>query len=217
MYRSTMIGQRPTDTPRSIDQVRHLARVLVIDDHAFTYQRLFTRDGYKIERWAEIKNLHQLTDGDFHLILLDIQGVGLAESRAKQGFGILEHIKQTNPAQPVVVYSSKPYSIRDTRYIRLADGFLDKESDYVEFKSIVDKLIVAQTSPGYFIARMNEQLGETAASVPKAVPLALRAVQSGNPQRLKRYLDKYVPDTQKVDIALKVVSVGISVLGALSS
>jgi hypothetical protein len=67
----------------SIEQVRKQARVLVIDDHVFPAEKTFTRDGYHFERWAYVKNLSQLTDGHYQLILLDVQGVGLAESPDK--------------------------------------------------------------------------------------------------------------------------------------
>lgn len=71
----------------SIEAVRKSARILVIDDHAFPAQRTFTRDGYHFERWPEVKNLSQLTDGHWQVILLDVQGVGLNESPDKQGIG----------------------------------------------------------------------------------------------------------------------------------
>lgn len=69
-------ASRPVPEP-DIETLRKRARLLVVDDHAFPHTRLFTRDGYHVERWPEIKNLSQLTDGHFDLILLDLQGVGL--------------------------------------------------------------------------------------------------------------------------------------------
>jgi len=101
----------------SIEQVRKQARILVIDDHVFPAEKTFTRDGYHVERWPFIKNLSQLTDGHYQLILLDVQGVGLTESPTKQGLGILEHVKKTNPAQAVILYSSDTYSVSSSRYI----------------------------------------------------------------------------------------------------
>jgi hypothetical protein len=57
--------------------LRKRAKILVIDDQALPAQRLFERDGYHFERWAQIKNLSQLTDNHYDIILLDVQGVGL--------------------------------------------------------------------------------------------------------------------------------------------
>lgn len=203
---------RPDAPALTLEQVRKQARVLVIDDHAFPAERTFTRDGYHFERWPSVKNLSQLTDGHYQLILLDVQGVGLTESPEKQGLGILEHIKKTNPAQAVIVYSSEPYSVSSSKYIVLADAFLDKSSSYVEYKDEVDRLLLNQSTPGYFIARMNQQLGESATRAPKAVKYALKAFQKGDVSSLARYLRANLPDNSQVDTALKVISVGISII-----
>jgi CheY-like chemotaxis protein len=196
----------------SIEQVRKQARVLVIDDHVFPAERTFSRDGYHFERWSSVKNLSQLTDGHYQLILLDVQGVGLAESPEKQGLGVLEHIKKTNPAQAVIVYSSDVYSVSSSKFIVLADAFLDKSSSYVDYKDEVDRLLLAQASPGYFIARMNQQLGESATRVPKAVRYAVKAFRKGDARVLSNYLKANLPDNNQVDTALRVVSVGISII-----
>ncbi len=39
-----------------------------------------------------------MKDGDFDIIFLDIQGVGLKYSD-QEGLGILEHLKKANPGQ----------------------------------------------------------------------------------------------------------------------
>ena len=207
-----MVIRSHEETALPIEQVRKQARILVIDDHVFPAERTFSRDGYHFERWAFIKNLSQLTDGHYQLILLDVQGVGMTESPDKQGLGILEHIKKTNPAQAVILYSSDTYSVSSSRYIILADAFLDKSSSYVEYKDEVDRLLLTQATPGYFIARMNQQLGSSATRVPKAVKYATAAFKSGNPARLDRYLRANLPDSAQVDIALRVVTVGISII-----
>jgi CheY-like chemotaxis protein len=98
--------RRPSAVPEpDIEVLRKRAKILVIDDQALPVQRLFQRDGYHFERWPQIRNLSQLTDGYYDIILLDLQGVGLNESPDLQGLGILAHIKQSNPAQAVIAYS----------------------------------------------------------------------------------------------------------------
>jgi DNA-binding NarL/FixJ family response regulator len=212
-----LMRNRSDNPPLPIEQVRKQARILVIDDHAFPAERTFTRDGYHFERWAHVKNLSQLTDGHYQLILLDVQGVGLAESPDKQGLGILEHIKKTNPAQAVVVYSSEPYSVSSSRYIVLADAFLDKSSSYVEYKDEVDRLLLTQATPGYFIARMNQQLGESATRVPKAVAYAKKAFHRGDPSVLAKYLKTNLPENAQVDTALQVITAGIAIIGLFAN
>lgn len=183
-----------------IETVRKRARVLVIDDQAFPAQRNFTRDGYHFERWPTIKNLSQLTDGDWDLILLDIQGVGLAESPELQGLGILRHIEKTNPAQAVILYSAQPQQVSKSDYLLLADAVFDKGMSYLDYKERVDELLLRHASPGYFIAAMNRELGEGAAVVPKAVPKALRAFRRGDTRGFREYLGKNMTDQEQIDM-----------------
>jgi CheY-like chemotaxis protein len=200
----------------SIEEVRKQARVLVVDDMQFPHQRTFERDGYHFERWAKIKNLSQLTDGHFDLILLDVQGVGLDESPDLQGLGILRHIKRSNPAQPVIIYSAQPHRISSSELVRLADVVLDKSVSYVEYKEEVDDLLLRRVTPGYFIAAMNKELGEDAALVPRAVGKALRTMRRGESSGLEKYLRGRLSDEKKIDRLLTIVSIGTSAIGLLS-
>ena len=197
----------------SIESLRKHARILVIDDFAFPAQGSFRRDGYHFERWSAIKNLSQLTDGHYDVILLDIQGVGLKESPELQGLGILGHIKKLNPAQPVILYSSAPQKISSREHLVLADAVLDKSASYIEYKNEVDSLLLRKARPGYFISAMNRELGDQAILTPRAVKLASRAISGGNPQKLERYLKNKLPDVEQVDRILSIVSIGASAVG----
>jgi CheY-like chemotaxis protein len=199
-----------------IEKVRKHARVLVIDDQAFPAQRNFTRDGYHFERWASVKNLSQVTDGHWDVILLDIQGVGLAESPELQGLGILKHIKKTNPAQAVIIYSAQPQRVSSSEYLLLADAVFDKSMSYLEYKEKVDELLLRHATPGYFIAAMNRELGESAALVPKAVPKALRAFRTGNTDGLRKYLGTHLTDQEMIDTLVHVVRIGIKIVAAVA-
>ncbi|WP_460712684.1 hypothetical protein [Nocardioides dilutus] len=176
---------------------------------------LFERDGYHVERWPEIKNLSQLTDGHYHLILLDIQGVGLNESPKDQGLGILQHIKRSNPAQLVVMYSAQPQNISRRDILLLADDVLDKDAEYVQYKDTVDALLLRRLSKGYYIATMNRELADNAALAPRAVVKALRAMRTGNTAALERYLRARIQDPKVVDRVLTIVSIGVGVGGLL--
>ncbi len=203
-----MFGTKELPAP-TIEDVRKHARVLVIDDHVLPAQRMFERDGYHFERWPSIKNLSQLTDGHFHLILLDIHGVGMNESPNLQGLGILQHIKRSNPAQAVMVYSAETHSVSSNEYLVLADAVLDKAMSYVEYKERVDDLLLRRASPGYFVAAMNRTLADDAALVPRAVPKALRAIKRGNTESFARYLRSSVTDPKNIDAVITIIGAGV--------
>src|ERR1022692_2247988 len=133
MWRGTQTVAEP-----DIETLRKRGKILVIDDHALPAQKLFERDGYHFERWPEIKNLSQLTDNHYDIILLDLHGVGLNESPDLQGLGILGHIKQSNPAQIVIAYSAQSQKLSARTLLDLADSVLDKEASYVDYKELVD-------------------------------------------------------------------------------
>jgi CheY-like chemotaxis protein len=199
-------------TEPDIEVLRKRAKILVIDDQALPVQRLFQRDGYHFERWPQIRNLSQLTDGHYDIILLDLQGVGLNESPDLQGLGILAHVKQSNPAQAVIAYSAHTQRISVRPFIDMADAVLDKDASYVQYKETVDNLLRERATPGYFIAAINRELGPKAALVPDLVPKILRAFRKGSAASLETYLKDNLPDARQVDRILTIISIGISVL-----
>lgn len=180
-----MFGQR-APRPLTLEEVRRHARILVIDDQDWPAMLIFERDGYQIERWSEVKSLKPLIEGRYQLILLDINGVGLNESPDLQGLGILDAIKNANPAQAVIVYSAQKQKVSSSKYLERADAVIDKGASYVEFKNRVDQLLMSRGTPDYFISVMNHHLGESAALAPKAVAKALRAMRTGQTQGLER-------------------------------
>jgi DNA-binding response OmpR family regulator len=198
--------------PPSLEQVRKDASVLVIDDHEFAYQGLFERDGYHIQRWPEVVNLSQLTDSSFDVILLDLHGVGLRESPEMQGLGILRSIKAANTTQLVVAYTSQEWGAKAQTFFSLADAVLAKDDEYIEFKEKVDELLLRRYTPGYFIERMNEALGDQAIRVPQAVKKATQSMQGKSTDRLKRYLSEQLNDQVTVDRVLAIISIAIAVI-----
>lgn len=205
-----MFERNTTTAPVTIEQVRKKARVLVIDDLDFPYQTMFTRDGYHFERWATIVNLSQLVDGHFDLILLDIQGVGLEEDPQLEGLGILKYIKETNPAQMVILYSAQPQSVSSLDILMLADAVLEKGINYTGYVKHVDDLLMRRTSPAYFISTMNQALGDHAYNAPKAVIKAKKALRRRNVAGFKDYMQQTVLDRATVDTAVGIIALGIS-------
>ncbi|RZU66048.1 hypothetical protein EV379_2394 [Microterricola gilva] len=203
-------------TPKSasldIETVRKNAQILVIDDQEWPYQAALASEGYHIERWPDVQSLSRLTDGYYSLILLDIHGVGLKEDPKGQGIGILDYIKRTNPSQRVIVYSAKRQLISSTPILTKADAIFDKGESYVNFRVEIDKFLVSGATPGYFISTINRELGGDAASVPRLIPKALKALRTGNISPLARYLESTLNDEQKVKIIVSIVTAGFKVL-----
>jgi hypothetical protein len=171
---------------------------------------LFERDGYTIQKWDDVTDLGALETGEFDLILLDLRGVGRAES-AQEGFGILRHIRSTSPAQIVVAYSNEDLSLQYQSFFRDADAVLAKTADYVEFKQNVDRLLDERFSLGFYVTRITAELGTHSAEAPKAVEKARRAILTGNAEPLRRYLDEKIANEITVDRVVAIVGVAAQI------
>jgi CheY-like chemotaxis protein len=190
----------------SYSDIVQRSRILVIDDQEFLYKPLFERDGYTIQQWPDVSDLQAIEHGAYDLILLDLKGVGRAES-ADEGFGILKHLRETSPAQIIVAYSNSDLSLEYQPFFRNADAVLHKtKTDYVEFKRTVDRLLMERFSLGFYEKRIFEELGEQAAQVPRAQKKARAAVLSGDVEPLRRYLGRRLDDQVTIDRVIAITA-----------
>jgi CheY-like chemotaxis protein len=193
-----LIRSTPAWPTVSHDEIVRRSRILVIDDGEFPYKKLFERDGYTIVQWTDVEDLPALERGEFDLILLDLLGIGHAESQ-DEGFGLLKHIRKTSPAQIVIAYSNADLSLEYQPFFRDADAVLHKtKTDYVEFKREVDRLLADHFSLGFYINRIAAELGEHSVSAPKAVRKAQTAILRGDLEPLRKYLQR-IDDQVTVD------------------
>ncbi len=194
----------------SHQQVVKRARILVIDDMEFPYQKLFKADGYSVDKWNDVRDLGKLEDSTYDLVLLDLLGVGRAQS-SDQGFGLLKHIRSTNPAQLVIAYSNADWPVRYQSFFEMADAVLPKTADYVEFKRTVDELLARRFSLGFYLDRTYYELADHIADVPKALEKAQKAILTGKTTNLRQYLMRRIGDEVTVDRALSVVQIAIMI------
>ena len=207
-----MFNRRPEFVAPSLEEVRKRAQILIIDDQEWAHQRKLEVDHFHVTRWFDIEDTDSLTNGSYAIVLLDINGVGMHHSPERQGIGILDHIKRSNPAQVVIVYSANPQGVKDVFTLAKADAVMDKGSSYLDFREQIDSLLIRRATPDHFIASMNLSLGADAASAPKAVPLALKALRTGNLAPFDSYLAKTLRNEQVREVASFVIGVGIKVL-----
>lgn len=142
--------------PLSTSQLRARVKTVVIDDEeeSFPY-KLLQDSGYTIEWWQKVdaNKLQRLENGDFDVIILDIQGVADSTVTSKDGIGILRRIKSVNPHQVVVAFSGHSYDLSKTEFWRLADDTLNKPVTVIKCKELLDKLIQEKiTLKNYWLA-----------------------------------------------------------------
>lgn len=211
MFGLPSLGRRREWPKFSHEEILKRARLLVIDDSEFPLIKLFKKDGYTITKWNDVKELAQLETASYDLILLDLEGVGRSLSD-DQGFGILKHIRATNPTQLVIAYSNQDWSLEYQPFFEEADATLPKtKTDYYEFKRTVDRLLERRFSLDYYVERAQEELQDYSAAAPKARDKVRRAILSGNGERLAKYLNDHVDDRVVVDRVLQVTQIAVQV------
>jgi CheY-like chemotaxis protein len=174
------------------EEIKKRARLLVIDDNEFPYKDLFGRDGYTLEKWEDVTDLPKLESGYFDVILLDLQGVGKAQSPSEQGLGVLRHLRQTSPAQVIIAFSSADWPLKYQDFFKLADAVLSKTSDYVDFKRKVDELLNQRFSLGFYVRRVQAIVGTSGEDAAKLEKLSREAIVTRKPQKLRDYLQDKV-------------------------
>lgn len=204
-------GRRHSWPVIPFDEIRRRTRILVIDDQEFPYEELFRRDGYTIEKWEDVRHLNQLEQGHFDLILLDLQGVGRAES-ADQGVGVLRHLREVSPAQIIVAYSNADWGLSYQDFFRLADTTLPKSADYVKFKENVDSLLKKRFSLGFYLSRIVAEAPAQEIDSRDLEEAAKDAILSQDLQRLREYLEEHVSNPRTIDRLLSIAQVATGVL-----
>ncbi|MCY4418893.1 MAG: hypothetical protein OXB93_03490 [Cytophagales bacterium] len=137
-------------TLEDIERLKMKARIAIVDDEEVPYAKSLTNNGYNIHYYSDIDNIDEFLRKRYHVIVLDIQGVGKELSKKHQGFGVLKYIKSECPHVVILVYTGGRFSFAMYREeSTLADDFIDKDVDFLEFKLKTDEAIRKAFSPSY--------------------------------------------------------------------
>ena len=131
------------------ESAKFKARIALIDDEELPHVSRLQKDGYSITHYHDIENIDDLVRKKYHLIVLDIQGVG-AKLSNEEGWGVLRYLKNEYPHILIIVFTGADWSI--TKYkdkADLADIFIGKDVDFLDFKSKIDAGIRKVFSPNF--------------------------------------------------------------------
>ena len=199
----------------SLSELKKRTKILVIDDdeNSFPFE-LLRREGYSIEHWPRVESLMALEEGQYDVIILDIQGVAKHISQ-DDGLGVLDLIKKTSPSQIVVAFSSHSFDLSKTRFWKMADDSLCKPVDAATCKRLIDNLIETKRTPHHYWSAIVDLLNSQGASpkqVAKTEDKVVRALRrkdaSGLSEVLKHSLDN-------ADIGVKAIGIGCKIVALL--
>lgn len=137
-------------TLEEFDKVKFKARIAFIDDEEISHVDRLQKDGYNITHFPDIENIDDFIRKKYHLIVLDIQGVGGDLAPQTEGWGLLNHFKSTCPNVVVIMFTGAEWSI--TKYKEeadKADDFIGKDMEFLDFKRKLDNGIKKAFSPNY--------------------------------------------------------------------
>jgi hypothetical protein len=153
--------KRPVD----FEEIKKRTRIVVVDDEDSFPVNLFKAEGYSIDKWDKVTDVSygKLESGFYDIIVLDIKGIALDISQ-DDGLGVLENIKEKNPAQIIVAYSQHSFDLNKSRFWKLADETIAKPSDFLKIKGIIDTLINTKFKPERYIEALHQVLRQSGIS-----------------------------------------------------
>ena len=131
--------QKRVTAPRSVSEVKQLARVLVIDDRKPQLVQDLANEGWRVRYLSDLDKFDNTELLDSHILCLDIVGVG-KKLRYPDGMGLVEGLKDHYPGKRVLLYSSvREHDIFDEA-IDLVDARVYKDGQPYQFISTVEQL-----------------------------------------------------------------------------
>ena len=136
-----------------LQKIRFRARIAIIDDDEVPFVRMLSQNGYNIHHYTDLEDVDEFIRKKYHVVLLDIHGVGGTLAEKSEGWGILRYLKQQCPHLVVVIYSGGQWTMtKHLEEISLADDFLDKDAEFLDFKFKLDENVRKAFSASYHIA-----------------------------------------------------------------
>jgi hypothetical protein len=132
------------------EKIKFKARIVVVDDEEVPLIEKLQKDGYNITKYPDIEEIDSFIRKKFHVLILDIQGVGKNLAGKKEGWGILSYLKNEYPHLVIIVFTGADWSITKIKEIAdLADFVIGKDLEYLDFKAKLDAAIKKAFSPKF--------------------------------------------------------------------
>ena len=132
------------------DRVKFKARIAFIDDEEISHVDRLREDGYNITHFTDIENIDDFIRKNYHVVVLDIQGVGSELAPTSEGWGLLKHFKSTCPNLVVIMYTGAEWSITEYKEeADKADDFIGKDLEFLDFKRKLDRGLKKAFSSDY--------------------------------------------------------------------
>jgi len=131
---------RKVPEPVSIDKLKKITKVLIIDDEEPKELReLLRKEGWKNYYLNDLDSLSNKRLEDSHVICIDIMGVG-KKLQVEDGMGLVKYIKERYPEKKIILYSSVSKQDIFSDALDYVDKRLRKESSLVPFSTAIEEM-----------------------------------------------------------------------------
>lgn len=181
-------------TNDEFEKSKFKARIAFIDDEEISHIKRLQSDGYNITHFPDIDNIDDFIRKKYHVVVLDIQGIGQKIAPKTEGWGILKYLKSTCPNTVVIMYTGAEWSI--TKYkteADEADDFIGKDLEFLDFKAKLDDGIKKAFSPNYHF------------NIEKKI-IAKEVVNANTLDEIKKIIDNYGGNKQIAMDKVKQIS-----------
>ena len=134
------------------EKLKFKARIALIDDDEISHVRRLQKDGYNIVDLPDITEIDDFIRKKYHVVVLDIQGVGKNLSQNSEGWGLLKYLKTECPHLVVIMFTGADWSVTKYKHlVDMADDFIGKDLEFLDFKSKLDSGIRKAFSPKFHL------------------------------------------------------------------
>lgn len=187
-------------TPEELDEIKLKARIAFVDDEEISHVERLRKDGYSITQFDDIDNIDDFIRKKYHVVILDIQGVGQSISPQSGGWGILKYLKGSNPHLVIIMFTGAEWSI--TKYkdeADAADDFIGKDLEFLDFKAKLDNGVKKAFSPAYHFEVEKQKMLKEISSLATL-------------EQIKEAIDNYGGDKEYAMKEIKKISTNKTVL-----
>lgn len=137
-------------TVEEMEQLKFKARIALVDDDEISHVKRLQKDGYNIVDFPDITEIDDFIRRKYHVVILDIQGIGKSISETSEGWGILKYLKSECPHLVVIMFTGADWSVTKYKHlVDLADDFIGKDLEFLDFKSKLDAAVKKAFSPKF--------------------------------------------------------------------
>ncbi len=137
-------------TNEELEQLKLKARIALVDDDEIPHVKRLQKDGYNIIDLSDITEIDDFIRRKYHVVVLDIQGIGKNLSENTEGWGILKYLKTECPHLVVIMFTGADWSVTKYKHlVDMADDFIGKDLEFLDFKSKLDSAIKKAFSPKF--------------------------------------------------------------------